>query len=95
MIKYQVPFNAINLLSWKIQTNNATFCNFSTFEVFWVFLEVKMLEDDVASVSFDVEESATLARNSLLPEKSKKNYKKAYKEFENWCLILFCFIFPL
>ena len=41
---------------------------------------------DVASVSFDVEELATLARNSLLPEKSKEKYKKAYKEFENWCL---------
>jgi hypothetical protein len=26
-----------------------------------------------------------LAFNSLLPEKSKEKYKKAYKDFENWC----------
>jgi hypothetical protein len=34
--------------------------------------------------SSDIEESAALALNSLLPEKSKEKYKKAYKEFENW-----------
>jgi Glu-tRNA(Gln) amidotransferase subunit E-like FAD-binding protein len=35
--------------------------------------------------SSDIEESAALALNSLLPEKSKEKYKKAYKKFENWC----------
>jgi hypothetical protein len=33
----------------------------------------------------DIEESAALAFNSLLPEKSKEKSKKAYKDFENWC----------
>jgi hypothetical protein len=32
--------------------------------------------------SSDIEESAALALNSLLPEKSKEKYKKAYKDFE-------------
>jgi Glu-tRNA(Gln) amidotransferase subunit E-like FAD-binding protein len=35
--------------------------------------------------SSDIEESAALAFNSLLPEKSKEKYKKGYKGFENWC----------
>lgn len=34
----------------------------------------------------DIEESAALALHSLLPEKSKEKYEKAFKEFENWCL---------
>jgi hypothetical protein len=33
----------------------------------------------------DIEESAALALNSLLPEKLKEKYKKAYKDFEHWC----------
>jgi hypothetical protein len=35
--------------------------------------------------SSDIEESAALAFNSLLPEKSKEKYKKGYNGFENWC----------
>ncbi|KAH0810009.1 hypothetical protein GEV33_012782 [Tenebrio molitor] len=33
----------------------------------------------------DVEESAALAVNELLPVKSRKKYDKAYQQFEDWC----------
>jgi hypothetical protein len=41
--------------------------------------------DKVDEPSSDIEESAALALNSLLSEQSKEKYKKAYKDFENWC----------
>lgn len=45
-----------------------------------------MFDDDDLSISSDIEESAVLALQSLLPQKSEEKYKKAYKVFENWCL---------
>ncbi|KAH0809361.1 hypothetical protein GEV33_013430 [Tenebrio molitor] len=47
-------------------------------------LRLKMSED-AEFVSSDVEESAALAVNELLPVKSRKKYDKAYQQFEDWC----------
>jgi hypothetical protein len=46
---------------------------------------LKIMFEEADEPSSDIEESAALALNSLLPEKSKEKYKKAYKDFENWC----------
>lgn len=40
---------------------------------------------DIESESSDIEESARLAIQSLLPVKSKEKYEKAYGHFEDWC----------
>ncbi|RZB40121.1 hypothetical protein BDFB_014944, partial [Asbolus verrucosus] len=37
------------------------------------------------SESSDIEESAVLATEPLLPSKSKENYENAYRQFDNWC----------
>jgi hypothetical protein len=49
-----------------------------------VYLRLKMSED-AEFVSSDVEESAALAVNELLPVKSRKKYDKAYQQFEDCC----------
>ena len=59
-----------------ITGNSSLFCEFK--------LDIKM-SDTEESVSTDVEESAALAVNSLMPAKSKYKYEKAYKLFEDWC----------
>lgn len=41
-------------------------------------------ESDGGSVNLDIEEAAEAALNSLLPEKSRKKYEKAYKQLTNW-----------
>jgi hypothetical protein len=43
------------------------------------------MSEDAEFVSSDVEESAALAVNELLPVKSRKKYDKAYQQFEDWC----------
>jgi integrase len=43
------------------------------------------MSEDAEIVSSDVEESAALAINELLPVKSRKKYDKAYQQFEDWC----------
>lgn len=43
-----------------------------------------MFDDDYITASSDIEELAALALNSLLPEKSKEKYKKAFEK--KWCL---------
>ncbi|KAJ3617869.1 hypothetical protein MTP99_006957 [Tenebrio molitor] len=43
------------------------------------------MSEDAQFVSSDVEESAALAVNELLPVKSRKKYDKAYQQFEDWC----------
>jgi hypothetical protein len=47
-------------------------------------LRLKMSED-AEFVSSEIEESAALAVNELLPVKSRKKYDKAYQQFEDWC----------
>lgn len=37
------------------------------------------------SESSDIEESAALAVQSLLPVKSKDKYENAYRQFDDWC----------
>lgn len=37
------------------------------------------------SESSDIEESAALAVQCLLPVKSKEKYENAYRQFEDWC----------
>jgi hypothetical protein len=49
-------------------------------KIFSICLKIMLEEAD--EPSSDVEESAALALNSLLSEKSKEKYKKAYKDFE-------------
>ncbi|KAJ3635106.1 hypothetical protein MTP99_008039 [Tenebrio molitor] len=43
------------------------------------------MSEDAEFVSSDVEESAALAVNELLPVKSRKKYDKAYQQFEDCC----------
>ncbi|KAJ3638954.1 hypothetical protein MTP99_002282 [Tenebrio molitor] len=43
------------------------------------------MSEDAEFVSSDVEESAALAVNELLPVKSRKKHDKAYQQFEDWC----------
>ncbi|RZC36255.1 hypothetical protein BDFB_010757 [Asbolus verrucosus] len=37
------------------------------------------------SESSDIEESAVLTVESLLPAKSKEKYENAYRQFDDWC----------
>jgi hypothetical protein len=43
------------------------------------------MSEDAEFVSSDVEKSAALAVNELLPVKSRKKYDKAYQQLEDWC----------
>ncbi|KAH0808663.1 hypothetical protein GEV33_014128 [Tenebrio molitor] len=43
------------------------------------------MSEDAEFVSSEIEESAALAVNELLPVKSRKKYDKAYQQFEDWC----------
>jgi hypothetical protein len=43
------------------------------------------MSEDAEFLSSDVEESAALAVNELLPVKSRKKHNKAYQQFEDWC----------
>jgi len=45
-----------------------------------------MDELDTDSDFLDIEAEAQLAIANLLPEKSKKLYEKAYKDFKDWCM---------
>lgn len=43
------------------------------------------MDDSDMDISSDIEESANLAINSIIPSKSRNRYEEVYKKFEKWC----------